>query len=142
LPRRSRAKAGASSFDQHEINLDFVLVIYDHIVVDYLSATFAALSVPTRRRIIDRLTRGPATVNELADPFSISQQAISKHLAYLERARLIKKQKKGRQHLCVLKPAAIRKISDWSENYRVLWEKRFQRLDALLDEMKSQKLKR
>jgi DNA-binding transcriptional ArsR family regulator len=140
--RSSPPQAGASSFDQHKINLDFVSVIYNHTVVDYLSATFAALSVPTRRRIIDRLTRGPATVNELAGPFSISQQAISKHLAYLERARLIKKQKKGRQHLCVLKPAAIRKVSDWSENYRALWEKRFRRLDTLLDEMKSQKLKR
>jgi DNA-binding transcriptional ArsR family regulator len=108
-------------------------------VVDRLGATFAALSVPTRRRIVDRLTRGPATVNQLAAPFSISQQAISKHLAYLERARLIQKRRQGRQHFCLLNPDAIREVAMWAENYRRLWEKRFQRLDALLDELKTTK---
>jgi DNA-binding transcriptional ArsR family regulator len=107
-------------------------------VVDYLSATFAALAVPTRRKIIDRLSHGPATVNQLAAPFAISQQAISKHLAYLEHARLIRKRRKGRQHFCVLNPIAIRQVATWSESYRGLWEKRFQRLDILLDQMKSQ----
>src|ERR1700730_15483226 len=108
-------------------------------VVDNLSIAFAALSVPTRRRIVDRLFRGPATVNELARPFSISQQAISKHLAYLERARLIQKRRKGRQHFCALNPDAIRDIALWTQNYRKLWEKRYRRLDDLLEELQTGK---
>jgi DNA-binding transcriptional ArsR family regulator len=107
--------------------------------VDYLSATFAALSDPTRRSIVDRLTDGPATVNELAEPFSISQQAVSKHLAYLETARLIERQRDGRQNFCALKPNAIREVAKWAEGYRRCWEKNFQRLDALLDEMKTRR---
>jgi DNA-binding transcriptional ArsR family regulator len=87
-------------------------------VVDYLSATFAALSDPTRRSIVDRLTDGPATVNELAEPFSISQQAVSKHLAYLETARLIERQRDGRQNFCALKPGAIREVAKWADGYR------------------------
>jgi DNA-binding transcriptional ArsR family regulator len=108
-------------------------------VVDQLSATFAALCDPTRRSIVDRLTGGPATVHELAEPFSISQQAVSKHLAYLETARLIERQRDGRQNFCALNPHAIREVANWAEGYRDCWEKNFQRLDALLDEMKKQK---
>jgi DNA-binding transcriptional ArsR family regulator len=107
--------------------------------VDDLSATFAALSDPTRRSIVDRLTAGPATVNELAAPFSISQQAVSKHLAYLENAHLIERQRDGRQNFCALKPDAIRDVAKWADRYRRYWEKNFQRLDLLLDEMKRQK---
>jgi len=110
--------------------------------VDYLSATFAALSDPTRRAIVDRLTAGPATVMELAGPFSISQQAISKHLAYLENAHLIERQRDGRQNFCALKPGTIREVANWAEGYRRVWEANFQRLDALLAEMKSQKRSR
>jgi DNA-binding transcriptional ArsR family regulator len=107
--------------------------------VDYLSTTFAALSDPTRRSIVDRLTEGPATVNELAEPFSISQQAVSKHLAYLETARLIERQRDGRQNFCALKPDAIHEVSKWADGYRSCWEKNFQRLDVLLEEMKTRK---
>jgi DNA-binding transcriptional ArsR family regulator len=106
-------------------------------VVDQLSLTFAALCDPTRRSIVDRLTAGPATVLQLAAPFSISQQAISKHLAYLEKARLIERQRNGRQNFCALKPNTIREVADWAEDYRRVWEASFQRLDALLAEMKS-----
>jgi DNA-binding transcriptional ArsR family regulator len=106
--------------------------------VDLLSTTFSALSNPTRRSVVDRLTRGPATVNELAEPFSMSQQAISKHLAYLERARLIKKRREGRQHFCSLNPGAIREVAIWAESYRRFWEESYERLDALLEEMKTQ----
>ena len=109
-------------------------------VVDQLSATFAALSDPTRRSIVARLTTGPATVMELAAPFSISQQAISKHLAYLENAHLIERQRHGRQNFCAIKPEAIREVADWAEGYRRVWETSFQRLDVLLAEMKSEKL--
>lgn len=107
--------------------------------MDNLSATFAALSDPTRRSIVDRLTEGPATVNELAEPFAISQQAVSKHLAYLETARLIERQREGRQNFCALNPNAIREVAKWADGYRRCWEKNFQRLDVLLDEMKKQK---
>ncbi len=108
-------------------------------VVDTLGPTFAALSDPTRRSIVDRLSRGPAPIRELARPFAMSQQAISKHVAYLERAHLIHKQRAGRQHLCTLNPAALRTVALWAESYRRLWEKNFQRLDALLEEMKTLK---
>ena len=121
--------------------LDIRPRIHNHTVVDYLSATFAALSDPTRRSIVNRLTDGPATVNELAEPFSISQQAVSKHLAYLETARLIERQRDGRQNFCALKPDAIREVAKWADGYRRCWEKNFQRLDKLLDEMKKQKHK-
>lgn len=108
-------------------------------VVDTLGSTFAALSDPTRRSIVDRLSRGPAPISELARPFAVSQQAISKHVAYLERAQLIHKRRAGRQHLCALNPAALRTVAQWAETYRRLWEKNFQRLDALLEEMKTSK---
>lgn len=110
--------------------------------MDNLSATFAALSDPTRRMIVDRLTRGPATVNELARPFSISQQAVSKHLAYLERARLIEKQRRGRQQYCALRPGTIRSIAKWADRYRRFWEESFERLDALLDDIEEKEQRR
>ena len=119
--------------------LDRSALIYNHVVVDHLSSTFAALSDPTRRAIVDRLTDGPASVMELAGPFRISQQAISKHLAYLENARLIERQRDGRQNFCALKPSTIREVAEWAEGYRRVWQANFQRLDALLAEMKSQK---
>src|SRR6476646_9529726 len=105
-------------------------------VAGRLSFTFAALSDPTRRAIVERLTNGPATVNELAAPFAISQQAVSKHIAYLEMAQLIERQWRGRQNFCALKPETIREVADWAEGYRHCWEKNFQRLDTLLAEMK------
>lgn len=106
-------------------------------VVDSLSTTFAALSDPTRRMILNRLARGPAAVNELARPFAISQQAISKHLACLESAHLIVKQRRGRERFCSLKPRAIRRVAEWADGYRKFWEKSYERLDALLEEMKT-----
>ncbi len=111
-------------------------------VVDNLSTTFAALSDPTRRLIVDRLTRGPATVNELAAPFSISQQAVSKHLAYLERARLIEKRREGRQHICALTPDAIREVAQWAEKYRRFWEASFDKLDEYLQHLKAKERNR
>jgi len=105
-------------------------------VAGRLSFTFAALSDPTRRAIVERLTNGPATVNELAEPFTISQQAVSKHIAYLEMANLIERQWQGRQNFCALKPETIREVADWADGYRHCWEKSFERLDVLLAEMK------
>jgi DNA-binding transcriptional ArsR family regulator len=103
-------------------------------VVDTLSSAFAALSDPTRRVILDRLMRGPATVNELAKPHKMTQQAVSKHVAYLERARLVTKKRRGREHLCSLRPSAIRHVADWANAYRCYWEEGLERLDHLLRE--------
>jgi DNA-binding transcriptional ArsR family regulator len=107
-------------------------------VVDLLDATFAALADPTRRRIVDRLARGPATVHELAAPFAMTQQAVSKHLACLERARLIEKRREGRENVCTLRAPALRAVSNWAEKYRRFWDESYQRLDALLEEMKGE----
>ncbi len=97
-----------------------------------MSTTLAALSDPTRRSILARLATGPATVGELAGPFRVSQQAVSKHLAYLERARLVEKRRKGRSHVCTLRPVPFKEVADWVEHYRKFWELSFDRLDEYL----------
>jgi DNA-binding transcriptional ArsR family regulator len=105
--------------------------------VDSLSRTLAAIADPTRRRLLRRLAGGPSTVGELARPYGITQQAISKHLACLERARLIEKRRDGRVHLCSLNAGPIREVADWAAEYRRFWDESFERLDALLDELKT-----
>jgi DNA-binding transcriptional ArsR family regulator len=119
-----------------QFRLDFGADIHNHMVVNELNLTFIALSDPTRRLILDRLRQGAATVNQLAEPFGMSQQAVSKHLAYLERARLIEKQREGRQQFCSLRAAALKDAYDWIEGYRQYWEGAFDRLDVLLTELK------
>jgi DNA-binding transcriptional ArsR family regulator len=101
-------------------------------VVDSLSATLAALADPTRRSILARLAGGPASVGELAGPFRISQQAVSKHLAYLERARLVKKRREGRSHVCTLRPVPFKEVANLVEHYRMFWEQSFDRLNEYL----------
>jgi DNA-binding transcriptional ArsR family regulator len=105
-------------------------------VVDKLDTTFAALADPTRRAMIERLSRGPASVHGLTEPFALSQQMISKHIAYLVRARIVIKTKRGRESICTLRPEAIKTVSDWAISYRQLWEERFDRLDMVLNRMK------
>ena len=105
-------------------------------VVDKLGTTFAALSDPTRRAIIERLSRGPASVHGLTEPFALSQQMISKHIAYLVRARIVIKTKRGRESVCTLRPQTIKTVSDWAFNYRRFWEESFDKLDAVLAKMK------
>ena len=85
--------------------------------------------------MIKRLTHGPASVHGLTEPFAVSQQMISKHIAYLVRARIVKKTKRGRESVCTLRPEAIKAVSDWALDYRRLWEERFDRLDAVLADM-------
>ncbi|MBB6173119.1 DNA-binding transcriptional ArsR family regulator [Nocardiopsis mwathae] len=96
---------------------------------DQLSLTFAALADPTRRKILARLAEGEATVNELAAPFSVSLQAISKHLKVLERAGLISRGRNAQWRPCRLEPAPLLSASEWIERYRASWEERFDRLD-------------
>jgi DNA-binding transcriptional ArsR family regulator len=102
-------------------------------VVDRLSITLAALSDPTRRAILGRLKAGPASVAELSEPFGVSQQAISKHLAYLERANLVRTRREGRQQVRELNAAPIREVADWTEEYRRYWAGAFGRLRDLMD---------
>jgi DNA-binding transcriptional ArsR family regulator len=100
-----------------------------------LDATFLALADPTRRAILARLAEGEASVAELAEPFSISQPAISKHLKILERAGLISVGQAGQRRPRRIEPRPLAEASDWLERYRSIWEQSFERLDALLDEL-------
>jgi DNA-binding transcriptional ArsR family regulator len=99
---------------------------------DTLSATFAALADPTRRAILARLAQGEATVKELAEPFSMTLPAVSKHLKVLERAGLISQGKKAQWRPCRIDAAPLREASDYISLYRQLWEERFDRLDDYL----------
>ncbi len=108
---------------------------------DLLDATFAALSDPTRRAILARLAVGEATVTELAAPFEVTQPAISKHLKVLERAGLISRGRDAQRRPCRLRAEPLRAATDWLERYRAYWEESYQRLDALLDELKADELK-
>jgi DNA-binding transcriptional ArsR family regulator len=105
-------------------------------VVDSLGTTFAALSDPTRRAMVERLSRGPASVHGLTEPFALSQQMISKHIACLVRARIVIKTKLGRESMCSLRPEAIKTISDWAISYRQFWEESFDKLDVVVKRMK------
>jgi DNA-binding transcriptional ArsR family regulator len=104
---------------------------------DPLSQTLSALADPTRRAMLVRLSRGSATVGELAKPFKLSAPAISKHLKVLERAGLVERSKRAQWRPCTLRPEPLKEAADWIDGYRELWEVRFQQLDALLDEMKA-----
>src|SRR5487761_1978100 len=105
-------------------------------VVDKLDTTFAALSDPTRRAMIERLSHGPASVHGLTEAFALSQQMISKHIACLVRARIVIKTKRGRESVCTLRPAAIKTVSDWAAHYRRFWEESFGKLEVVVNEMK------
>jgi DNA-binding transcriptional ArsR family regulator len=105
---------------------------------DRLTTTFSALADPTRRAILARLALGEASVNELAQPFSISQPAVSKHLKVLEQAGLITRGREAQWRPCKLDAAALKGVADWLEPYRRFWEERFDRLDEHLRKMQSQ----
>ena len=102
---------------------------------DSLDATFLALSDPTRRAILARLALGEAAVMELAEPFAISQPAISKHLKVLERAGLVSVAQDAQRRPRRLEGKALAEASAWLEQYRAIWEANFERLDRLLAEM-------
>jgi DNA-binding transcriptional ArsR family regulator len=105
-----------------------------------LDATFAALADPTRRAILARLRAGEATVAQLAAPFDMSQPAVSKHLKVLQRAGLVSRRRDAQRRPCRLEAHPLKVATDWLANYRDYWEDSFQRLDALLDELKTGEL--
>jgi len=109
---------------------------------DHLSTTFAALADPTRRAILARLTTGEASVTELSEPFEMSMPAVSKHLRVLERAGLIARGREAQWRPCRLKAKPLEEATEWLERYRQFWEASFQRLDALLAELKTKEKKR
>ena len=106
-----------------------------------LTATFGALADPTRRAILARLSRGDASVLELAEPFDMSQPAISKHLKVLERAGLIERGRDAQRRPCRLEPRRLKQVSDWLGTYRQFWEASYNRLDDYLQELQAKEKK-
>ena len=104
---------------------------------DLLDSTFAALADPTRRAILARLALGEASVTELAEPFAMSQPAISKHLKVLEKAGLISRGRDAQKRPCRIEAKPLGQATEWLEKYRKIWEAQFARLDDLLEEMKA-----
>ncbi len=88
--------------------------------------------------MIERLSHGPASVHGLTKPFALSQQMISKHIAYLVRARIVIKTKRGRESVCRLRPQAIKTVSDWAISYRRFWEESFDKLEVVVNQMKKE----
>ena len=103
-----------------------------------LSGTFAALANSTRRAILDRLANGAATVNELAEPFEMTLPAISKHIKVLERAGLVLRGQQAQYRPCALDAAPLQEVSTWAEQYRPVWEARFDRMDSYLEQLRPQ----
>jgi DNA-binding transcriptional ArsR family regulator len=106
---------------------------------DRLDGTFAALANPTRRAILARLAQGDASVNELAEPFDMQLPAISKHIKVLERAGLIERSRHAQYRPCRLNPTALAEVSTWADQYRSIWETRFDRLAATVDELQQRR---
>lgn len=102
---------------------------------DNLSLTFSALADPTRRAILARLMKGESSVKDLAEPFSMSMPAISKHLKVLERAGLIARGREAQWRPCRIAGGPLKEVADWVEHYREVWEQRFDRLEQYLDKL-------
>lgn len=102
---------------------------------DRLSATFAALANATRRAILARLAEGEANVNELAEPFDLTLPAISKHLKVLERAGLVTRSQRAQYRPCALDAAPLEEVAGWAEQYRPMWEARFDRMSAHIESL-------
>jgi hypothetical protein len=91
--------------------------------------------------MVEKLSRGPASVHGLTKPFPLSQQMISKHIACLVRARIVIKTKRGRESICMLRPKAIKTVSDWAIGYRQFWEESFDKLDVVVNRMKKAEIR-
>src|SRR4029453_3312054 len=110
-------------------------MIIDPAAADRLARAFTALADPVRRRIIARLSRGPATVNELAEPFAITKQAVSKHIQVLEQAGLVTRTRDAQRRPVHLDAAALEALTAWIDKYRLIHEQRYRTLDAMLETM-------
>lgn len=108
---------------------------------DQLSLTFGALADPTRRAMLARLSKGEASVTELAEPFAMSMPAITKHLKVLEKAGLISRGKDAQWRPCHLKAEPLKEVNSWLDQYRKFWEERFDRLDEYLKKIQSEENK-
>ncbi len=108
---------------------------------DTLSTTFAALADPTRRAILARLATGERSVTELAEPFTMTLPAVSKHLRVLERAGLIERGREAQWRPCRIQARPLKDVAEWTERYRAIWEQRFDRLDTYLHELKAKEKK-
>ena len=115
---------------------------YEEMNPEQLDATFAALADPTRRAILGRLAAGDATVTELAEPFAMSQPAVSKHLKVLERAGLVTRSRDAQRRPCRLEARPLKAATDWLADYRDYWEASYQRLDRLLGELTAEESRR
>jgi len=107
---------------------------------DRLNQTFAALANSTRRAILARLAEGEATVNELAEPFDMSLPAISKHIKVLERAGLITQGQKAQYRPCTIDVTPLEEVSNWTEQYRHIWEARFDRIDDYINQLNDKEI--
>lgn len=101
-------------------------------MLDHLDATLTALSDPTRRAILARLARGEARVTEVAEPFAMSLNAVSKHIRVLEGARLVVRRRRGKEHLLSVNPGGLDEAADWIETQRKMWAGMLDRLEAVL----------
>lgn len=101
-----------------------------------LDRTFSALSDPTRRDILERLSAGPASISQLAEPIGISLPGVMKHVRILEEAKLVTTEKHGRTRECRIAPGDMDEVTDWIEHYRRMWEQRLDRLEAYLEQQK------
>ena len=119
--------------------MTLTMLLYNVAVMVMLDETFFALADPTRRAILARLARGEATVNELAEPFDMSQPAISRHLKVLEAAQLIVRRVDGTRRPCKLNDAGLRVVEQWLDKLRDAMTKNYDRLDDLLANMKPTK---
>lgn len=109
---------------------------------DSLSLIFSALSDPTRRSILSRLSKGDLSVTELAEPYEMSLPAITKHLKVLEKAQLISRSKEAQWRPCQLEAKPLKEVDDWISAYRAMWEESFDRLDKYLTEIQAKKKRR
>jgi DNA-binding transcriptional ArsR family regulator len=106
----------------------------DHLRPADLDSVFSALADPTRRAILQSLTRRPATINEIARPFPVSLNAVSKHVMVLERAGLLRRQVKGREHHCRIDARPLHQANAWLERYRQFWDLRLDALETYVDQ--------
>jgi DNA-binding transcriptional ArsR family regulator len=105
---------------------------------DAMDRAFTALGDPVRRALVARLSRGEATVNELAEPFAITKQAVSRHIQVLEAAGLITRSRDGQRRPCHLDPSSLEALTSWIDEYRLAAERRHRRIDAVLETVKEQ----